>query len=114
MDEVQVKFCSEHVPRLIAPIQSHIRWPKAGIRDGWMYTAEQQALWCVIMVAAIEDEDQTWTIVRDSIETRPADARASLRNLHEKVNDAAYTGTFVARVKNAVLRVQELFGIEVL
>jgi hypothetical protein len=114
LDEVQVRFCQQHVPRLIVPMQSLINWPRKGIRDGWMFTKEQQALWCVIMVAAIEDEEQTLALVQDCIETSPADARRSLQNLHEKANDAAYTETFVARVRNSVRRVQELFGIEVL
>lgn len=114
MDDVQVQFCAKHVPKLLAPVHSLIRWPNSGIRDGWMYTPEQQALWCVIMTTAIEDEDQTWNLVQQSIETQPVDARASLVNLYQKVQHAAYTETFVRRVRNSVVRVQDLFRIRVL
>lgn len=114
MDEIQVQFCSEHIPKLLTPVHSLIRWPNSGIRDGWMYTPEQQALWCVIMTSAIEDEDQTWNLARESIETSPVDARLSLQNFYEKAGHAAYTETFVRRVRNSVVRVQDLFRIKVL
>lgn len=114
MDEVQARFCQQHIPRLMDPVRLLINWPREGIRDGWMFTREQQALWCVLMVAALEDEDQTWVLARDCIERSPTDARKSLQNLYKKVNDAAYTETFVARIWRSVRRVQKLFRIEVL
>jgi hypothetical protein len=114
LDQVQVAFCEKHIPKLLVSMRDRIGWPAAGIRDGWMYTPNQQALWCVIMVAALEDDEQTCALVERCVDVAPRDALKSLRTLYGEVSEATSTGTFVVRVKNAVRRSQEIFRINVL
>jgi len=114
MDQVQVEYCSEHIPKLIAPMQTLIGWPNSGIRDGWMYTPEQRALWCVLMVGAIEDEEQLLIVARDHVEQSPRDARSSLHNIYTKMVGSSHSESFIFRMRNAVARCQDLFGIQIL
>jgi hypothetical protein len=114
MDWVQLEFCRTYVPRMMpAAVAERIAWPRAGYRDGWMYSREQQALWAVAMALVVEDELQATRMLTEAVQTEPRDATEALALLVLLAEQASgYRDLFRRRVRNSVGQARYLFGVE--
>jgi hypothetical protein len=92
MDAVQVKWCSKIAPgTLSARALQVLAWPTNGAEDSWMFTEDQARLWAVAMALGITTwgKEGTSLLIIDSVQTEPADAKASLTNLAKVWGGAA-------------------------
>jgi hypothetical protein len=113
MDEAQAAFAEEMMPALLTErTREQMRWPRHGMRDAWQYTHEQQALWALTLILALEDDEQTEHLVLDCVRHEPRDAPGDLNGMRVKVpTDSTYTGTFQTRFLGALPQLEELFRI---
>jgi hypothetical protein len=64
MDRAQLAFAEEVLPVLLTErTKESINWGRHGARDYFSYTREQQALWALALVMALDDEKATESLL---------------------------------------------------
>ena len=116
MDKAQQAFAEEVMPSLLtATTKDAVKWPRRGPRDSWQYTHEQQMLWALVLVLALEDEHQTETLVcaaRDRAHrSEEFSAESVLRNMLREVQDPNYEHMFRERCLQATKLLSGLMGV---
>lgn len=108
MDRAQLSFAEEVMPALLTEATKvAMKWPRHGARDFWQYTIEQQMLWALALVLALEDEIATEALLcmaRGDMETERAyDATTMLAQIqYGIVRYAGFDDVFRARCINAM------------
>jgi hypothetical protein len=115
MDVAQHAFAEQVMPAILTDTTKEaIKWPK-GPRDAWQYTHEQQMLWALSLVMALEDEHDTATLVCAARDGEPLEdplaAAAVLRNMQREVQDPHYGDMFRNRFVTAMALLAPLMQV---
>jgi hypothetical protein len=119
MDRAQHAFAEEVMPALLTvTTKEMISWPPnglAGLLGVGQYTHEQQMLWALSLVMALEDENQTETLVSDARTAARAQddfsAEGVLRHMQRESTGSPYEGVFWARLTAATKLLGDMMGV---
>jgi hypothetical protein len=114
MDAAQLAFAEEVMPALLTEsTKTALRWPKKGMGDRWQYTNEQQMLWGLALVLALEDEQETERLMVGAAGSQEIyDAEAILRQVRLDVAmDNTYEGIFQTRCVSALSALGKLLQV---
>ena len=113
-DDVQVAFLQDFAPKLLsAQLRHALRWPTNDLPDSWSWTAEQQALWAVVIACAFDDEVTTAQV---ALQARGAatskDAVTWLREMRVAASALGVDERFEHRVIGAQRAAQDIFEVQ--
>ena len=116
MDRAQQVFAEETMPSLLTEATKVlIRWPRQGARDWWQFTHEQQMLWAIALVMALQDEFQTEQLITNSKAAVLAgeDFSAELLLRQMAVEVANHDEAFQERFRMAMGQISELLKVNI-
>ncbi len=119
MDAAQQSFAEEVMPELLTEeTKAAVKWPRQGPRDFWQYTKEQQLLWGLSCVLALEDEDETERLMlaaRSLSDLREDfSAEGMVNQLSVVVYEGSYEQSFRDRFAAGIGLLSKLMNVELL
>ena len=116
MDKAQLAFTEEILPALLTDLTKEaLKWGRHGPRDFWQYTREQQAIWGLALVLALEDERATEKLMvaaRDVVHVdRAYSAEEMLKVVPTVVVRGDFEPAFQERCEKALAALTALMGV---
>jgi hypothetical protein len=117
MDSAQQAFAEEVMPALLTEdTKTAINWPRQGPQDFWQFTKEQQLLWGLACVLALEDEKETESLMVGARSLADAkegfSAENMFRQLGVKLCLGNYEQTFRNRFSAGIALLSKLMNVE--
>jgi hypothetical protein len=108
----------EMLPVLLTGLTKEaLQWGRHGPRDFWQYTREQQAIWGLALILALEDElatERLMVAARDSLHAERAySAEEMLKLIPSVLQEREFEPPFRDRCQSALTMLSDLLGAKV-
>jgi hypothetical protein len=118
MDAAQQSFAEEVMPSLLTEeTLTLIKWPRTALLSWSQYTEDQQMLWALALVLALEDEHETERLMVASLEiaqgTEGFFAKSMLKALVIQIQSLDYDEAFRHRCLLAISLLTKLMRVEI-